>query len=624
MGNRISIYDYIVNSIKKDGMLPKEFCLDRYFTDEQDFLFDLGVYDGMLFFLTEKNVNKGFYYFIIKLFRTVKEDNIPLYCALIDNYISEEKDIKLMNNMDRIIDWVIDNQDVLDKQIFFKFATAMMLLGRNKETVKLGIILWGTTDVDNFPEILSIMLNLAVCDEFTFFVNDAIGNCKEANEIRFKIAKKVNGWGKIFVVGELEPETDEILEWLITDGCENNVDYSYLAYPISKKIDIEKVLNRDNITKEEFLGLGRILVGLLNEEHFLGISKYKNKIELLTMYIRNIEEKYSDDIQYYRVPIEIARYFTIKGTKQDDEINLMLYLKNMFSIPKIENIVIAALNSDDIDNYKTAMSIIEYYNKKELYNIVYTKFRSDPLKYYYSFYYLMQNRNAQEIIIDDIISTLDKSKYTGNPEPIIGINDNEIMAMTFMIGVLKYYPFCGIRLIELGLKCNLMYPRSAAISTIDDWKNITQMDIDDFPDEIYHNLEELSNKEVIKKYKERINKLLNIEEDLVDFKEPQIELSRIQKPNVHDGNFDCLFEGKIVKEGNKYYDPSLIKSCTKRDIKYMADVQDKNKEYHVEILCDKVGNIEIMTCTCLYKDSCKHQYAVLKYLYNNKKGEGNA
>ena len=92
MGNRISIYDYIVNSIKKDGMLPKEFCLDRYFTDEQDFLFDLGVYDGMLFFLTEKNVNKGFYYFIIKLFRTVKEDNIPLYCALIDNYISEEKD----------------------------------------------------------------------------------------------------------------------------------------------------------------------------------------------------------------------------------------------------------------------------------------------------------------------------------------------------------------------------------------------------------------------------------------------------------------------------------------------------------------------------------------------------
>lgn len=526
MDNKKSIYEYIEDSIRKDGTLSKDFNLYMYINKEQDILFDLGAYDGMLFFMDDRKSNKEFVEFLIKLIKTIEEKTIPFYCALLDNYISEDlEEIRIIDNMETIIDWIIENQDIIDKQLFFRFATAMMLLGRNVETVKLGIILWGTTDVDKFPEVLDTLLKLAVCDEFTFFVNDAIGNLKDVNDIRFKLAKKVNGWGKIFVVGELEPENNEIFEWLITDGCENNIDYSYLAYPVSRKIEIEKVLKRDDLTEKEFLGLGKIIIGLLNEDHFLGISKYSNSVEILTMYIRNIEERYSGKIEYYKVPIEIARYYTTIGAREiDDEINLMLYLKNMFSLPRIEMIIISALNSENMEDFKIAMSIVEYYNKKELYNVVYTKFKTDPLKYSQSFYYLMQNRNAQEDIVEDIISVLDEKKYTFNPTSVIGINDNEIMAMTFIVSVLKYYPFCGYKLLSLGLRCDSMYPRNAAISTIEEWSRLTKISIEDFPEEIYNTLEALSRKEVIKKYKEKINKLLGVDEDLSNYKEPRIEL----------------------------------------------------------------------------------------------------
>ena len=136
----------------------------------------------------------------------------------------------------------------------------------------------------------------------------------------------------------------------------------------------------------------------------------------------------------------------------------------------------------------------------------------------------MQNRNAQEDIVEDIISVLDEKKYSFNPTSVIGINDNEIMAMTFIVSVLKYYPFCGYKLLLLGLRCDSMYPRNAAISTIEEWSRLTKISIEDFPEEIYNTLEALSRKEVIKKYKEKINKLLGVDEDLSNYKEPRIEL----------------------------------------------------------------------------------------------------
>ncbi len=625
MENKKSIYEYIEASIQKNGMLPQEFNLDGYISQEQEKLFGLGAYDGMLFFLTPREPNKKFIEFITKLLKTVDEESITFYCALIDNYIADEsEEIKIMDNFNIITDWIIDNQEIIDKKLLFKFATAMILISRNIETVKLGISIWGLTDIDVFPEILDSILKLALCDEFTFFSNLAIGRLKNANDIRFKIAKKVNGWGKIFIVSELEPENETIKEWLITHGCENTVHYSYLAYPVAQKVDLNKILERKDITEDEFLGISKIIIGLLNEEFCLGISKFENYIDIFTAYIQLVEEKFTDKIVYYKVPLEIARYFTKIGVRENDsEINLMIYLKNMFSLPRVEEIVISALNSTKIEDYHIAMDIIEYYNKKELYNSVFVKFKTNPLKYAHSFYFLMQNKNAQEDIINMVLDSVDKNKFDFNPTAIIGVNDEEDMAITLIVNALSYYPFSGINIIILALASNSMYPRNAALSTLEEWIKTSEIEFKDFPNEIYNAVEKLAEKEVIKKYKEKINNLLGIDENLDKYREPEIELYTKKSPNIYDGSIDELFEKKIIERGKNYYASEMVHSCSNLGDKFVAFVQasDLNSEYEVKIYCDKKGNIGKMECDCPYPNNCKHEYATLKYIREKYKKE---
>ena len=86
MDNKKSIFEHIEDSMLKNQMLPEDFNLDMYMQKEQDILFDLGAYDGMLFFMKDRVTNKDFLEFVIKLFKTVDKDNIPFYCALLDNY----------------------------------------------------------------------------------------------------------------------------------------------------------------------------------------------------------------------------------------------------------------------------------------------------------------------------------------------------------------------------------------------------------------------------------------------------------------------------------------------------------------------------------------------------------
>ena len=98
-----------------------------------------------------------------------------------------------------------------------------------------------------------------------------------ANEVIFMLAKKVDGWGKIHLVNKLEVKNENIKEWLITDGCYNKVDFSYLARPIADKINLIEVLHRDNLNKKQLKGINNIMEGLLEEDSpIIGMKKEKN------------------------------------------------------------------------------------------------------------------------------------------------------------------------------------------------------------------------------------------------------------------------------------------------------------------------------------------------------------
>lgn len=79
--------------------------------------------------------------------------------------------------------------------------------------------------------------------------------------------------------------------------------------------------------------------------------------------------------------------------------------------------------------------------------------------------------------------------------------------------------------------------------------------------------------------------------------------------------FERKFESQIIYRGKDYFRTGKVKKCIKTPDGYIAKVQG-NDDYNVEI---KVNNEDIeMFCDCPYSSNCKHEYATLMAIDNNK------
>jgi len=79
--------------------------------------------------------------------------------------------------------------------------------------------------------IKSLLINLLNIKQIMIFLK----NLKNSNEEIFEIAKKVKGWGRIYSVKYLKVTNDEIKEWILEEGCHNEIDPAYTALTCAKK-----------------------------------------------------------------------------------------------------------------------------------------------------------------------------------------------------------------------------------------------------------------------------------------------------------------------------------------------------------------------------------------------------
>ena len=302
-----SIYEYINKSIKANGMLKDDFNLDKY-TDCQPnkMKFALGALDGISYFHSKNEVDEEQLEFLKKILKLLQEDSTALNGNLINEYY-KNNDKRVLSTIDSLLSWIIENAKEIDNKLLFELAIYLMMCSINPEAVKIGIAIIGLIDLSDKDELVKVIEKLALCDEFTLYANIALSNLPNINDIRFMLVKKVNGWGKIYLVNSLKNENESINEWLITNGCDNEIALGYLAYEVSEKIDLLKVLKRADLSDEEFKGICSIMEGLIAEEPFKGISCYENYIEIYEGFLEQFE-KHIDNIDYYNIPIMISMY----------------------------------------------------------------------------------------------------------------------------------------------------------------------------------------------------------------------------------------------------------------------------------------------------------------------------
>ncbi|UUD42695.1 hypothetical protein [Bacillus pumilus] len=189
----------------------------------------------------------------------------------------------------------------------------------HREVVKFAVTILGCTNCDKYKELL---FTLGMHEEFTSYVVFALKNGTiQGNEHVWRLAKSVDGWGKISAVEQLEASTPEIKRWLLTKGCENTIMNEYLAYTCALNGDLETALSEDEISKELYDGASLIIQALLEDEVSIhSIEDYPNVSSVLCYFIHHAH-KHCQAIEDFYPILKINEFLNYDQEIWEDRLN---------------------------------------------------------------------------------------------------------------------------------------------------------------------------------------------------------------------------------------------------------------------------------------------------------------
>ncbi|MDR1117226.1 MAG: hypothetical protein LBL09_03140 [Oscillospiraceae bacterium] len=134
----------------------------------------------------------------------------------------------------------------------------------DSEPMKLGISLLTLFKVDqisinNGTSLQDILLAIGKCPEFSYYVLWVFRANNYSNRLIFELAKYTTGWGKLFTVVALEPETEEIREWLLIHGLDDIEHPLELSTGIAEKSDIGFFLKQQMIPYNMYRAATKLL-----------------------------------------------------------------------------------------------------------------------------------------------------------------------------------------------------------------------------------------------------------------------------------------------------------------------------------------------------------------------------
>lgn len=179
---------------------------------------------------------------------------------------------------------------------------------KEEEIIKFGLTCLRFSENDEALEILKIFSNH---NEYAFYAIEGIKEYDRCNSIIFEIAKESRGYGKVFAVTNLEPLTEEIKNWIIDKGSENDF--------------LESMLVAMTFNEYDYIN------------YFLDGRKTRNKFDIFT---RNLLELYKvKGFFYEHITLEIIlaywQYYN-KFKKTFDSVYLMSILLSLSSKEEYE------------------------------------------------------------------------------------------------------------------------------------------------------------------------------------------------------------------------------------------------------------------------------------------------
>lgn len=187
--------------------------------------------------------------------------------------------------IDGLQNWLTGHREEIDPGMLYRFSVKTLAESRNPEAVKFALSLLEL--LQPTQESRELVSTLALSDEFTLFCLYVIRGWEDGNEELFRLARLVHGWGRIFLVHELEADTPEIRRWLLTEGWDNHILSAYSARLCAQRGGLDALLAQEALTPEEFAAASGLVAALLDEGPVRNISVMEDGKKLLEAYLRH-------------------------------------------------------------------------------------------------------------------------------------------------------------------------------------------------------------------------------------------------------------------------------------------------------------------------------------------------
>ncbi|MBQ3599943.1 MAG: hypothetical protein II992_01915 [Lachnospiraceae bacterium] len=482
----MSIYERINQIIQKEGYVPYDFELEERNQNDNEIRFAPGALEGILGHHSSgkgEDVGK-----LAAFFKTHLQEESS---QIVKEYEKDFGEFKMATCRNELLKEILDHRDEYDANRLVNLAIYMMVQGEKVETVKTGLVLMALFNMSEEEQVKHVLITLGCCEEFTDYMlsNILSWSEEEQNKVYFELAKKLTGWGKITVVEQLQADTEEIREWILCEGCRNDIMYSYLGLECARKCDYLNRLRAGKLNEKELQGATDIMDGLLDEGPCQGISILEDAEETIYWYLRQYENR-EIDVECYSQFLIIKKYLETENeeAQKDDnsykwEQKALQTLNKILSATDVKMMVFEGLEENTYNAISIAKELEINIGPKLL-----ALMQNDFKKYYMHGFYFFTKEQYIEEYVALAEKNLDYEKLPTGMGKILALGKQEYWSVDMIVQYLDKYPGWGKELVRVSLKSPITRWRNMAAKTLEGWKLQTNQSLYEFDAELYQNV----------------------------------------------------------------------------------------------------------------------------------------
>ncbi|MCY9529387.1 limonene hydroxylase [Paenibacillus alvei] len=468
---RPSIYSYIRDQGESvNGSLPDD---DEFWADSK-LRWASGALDGVLSHHAAGSEREEEVDEIVELLakhsrETKHATRKALYMKLVTAEIS--------SMIDDILEQVRTHPDIRPEPVFHE-AVWLAEHGAHRNIVKFGIALLGLFQNEHVKELL---LTLGRHDEFTLYTAVAIRNgMDDSNEVLWELAKHVHGWGKIHLVERLEPATQEIRDWLLRYGCQNNIMDEYLACICARNGGLQGALSVEQVDHELYEGATDIIEALLNGGPAEDIDDYEYAPQVLSDYVRLAREMCST-VKHLSVMFHLHDFLAQDEERWNERMSAGWTEQLRTDTIEAVQVILAQpkWKGNVLDAIESSESVNRYYGIAcagklgiDIWETLYHQLAEDPLQD--SLYLqLMKSEDTSKIrkVVQFAEEHLPLQDIATGPGAEMGLGKEYIahQCLNSILQSLERFAGIGERLVKAGLNSPVVRNRNMALRALEGW-----------------------------------------------------------------------------------------------------------------------------------------------------------